>query len=262
MPIIQSCRKNGYKRDAGTSIHLLFPTCHGAAASGTSRKRMNRHLVRSILPALFAVLALNLTSFAGDTSVLRPPKGSKVALIVFEDLQCPDCARAAPLLHEAAKKYNIPLVQYDFPLPMHNWSFEAAVNARYFDSKSKQVGDEYRLYIFQNQQQITKDNLRGMTERFADEHKIALPFVVDPNGDLAAKVRADFQVGQRVGIDHTPTTYVVSDTTRGRPCVEVVDRRQLYQLIDQVQKEAGGSSPSKTASAKPSSTKKASTKSQ
>ncbi len=219
---------------------------------------MNRTTLRLVLPALLAVLALNLTSFAGDTSVLRPPKGSKVALIVFEDLQCPDCARAAPLLHEAAQKYNIPLVQYDFPLPMHNWSFDAAVNARYFDTKSKQLGDEYRLFIFQNQPQITKDNLRGMTDRFADEHKIALPFVVDPSGELAGKVRADFQLGQRVGLDHTPTIYVVSDTTRGRPFVEVVDRTQLYQLIDQMVKEAGESPSPKTASAKPSSTKKSS----
>jgi protein-disulfide isomerase len=222
---------------------------------------MNRNILRLVLPSLVAVLALNLASWAGDTSVLRPPKGSKVALIVFEDLQCPDCARAAPLLHEAAKKYNIPLVQYDFPLPMHNWSFDAAVNARYFDTKSKQVGDEYRLFIFANQSQITKDNLRGMSERFADDHKVPLPFVVDPNGDLASKVRADFQVGQRVGIEHTPTIYVVSDTTRGRPFVEVVDRTQLYQLIDEVQKEAGDTPSSKTASAKSSSTKKT-TKSQ
>jgi protein-disulfide isomerase len=219
---------------------------------------MNRFSVRLFLGVLIALLVLNLASFAGDTSVLRPPKGSKVALIVFEDLECPDCARAAPLLHEAAQKYNIPLVQYDFPLPMHSWSFEAAVNARYFDTKSKKLGDEYRLFIFQNQPQITKANLRGMTERFADDHKVPLPFVVDPSGELAAKVKADFQIGQRVGIDHTPTIYVVSDTTRGTPFIEVVDRSQLYQLIDQVEKEVGESSSSKTASTKSSSSKKGS----
>src|SRR5271154_3843406 len=121
---------------------------------------MNRNCLRLVFTIWVAVLALNLACFAGDTSVLRPPKGSKVALIVFEDLQCPDFARAAPLLHEAAKKYNIPLVQYDFPLPMHNWSFEAAVNARYFDTKSKKLGDDYRLFIFANQPQITPQNLR------------------------------------------------------------------------------------------------------
>ena len=192
---------------------------------------------------------------AGDTSVLRPPKGSKVAIIVFEDLECPDCARAAPLLHEAAKKYSIPLVQYDFPLPMHPWSFEAAVNARYFDTVSKQLGDEYRLFIFSNQPAITKANLRGVTERFAADHKVAFPFVVDPMGELAAKVKADYQLGERVGLDHTPTIYVVSDTTRGRPFVEVVDRTQLYQLIDQVMKDAGVN-PERAAAAKPATAKK------
>jgi protein-disulfide isomerase len=208
-----------------------------------------------LIPLLFLSAAL----FAGDTSVLRPPKGSKVALLVFEDLQCPDCARAAPLLHEAAQKYNIPLVQYDFPLPMHNWSFDAAVNARYFDTKSKKLGDEYRLYIFKNQPQITKANLRGMTERFADENKVTLPFVVDPKGELAAKVKADYQLGQRVGLVHTPTIYVVSDTTRGTPFVEVVDRSQLYQLIEKVEAETSAdSSSSKTSSTKSTSAKKSS----
>lgn len=236
--------------------------------------------------SIFVMFALGCASLAwgGDTSLLRPPKGSKVALLVFEDLQCPDCARAAPLLHEAAKKYAIPLVQYDFPLPMHNWSFEAAVNARYFDSlptvaspaptapKSKKtgtkttttapktpnkLGDEYRLFIFANQPQITPLNLRGMTERFAADHKVTFPFVVDPSGELAAKVKADYAIGQRVGIDHTPTIYVVSDTTRGTPFVEVVHREELYQLIEKIMKEAGTSaSTAKSAAAKPASTTK------
>jgi protein-disulfide isomerase len=205
-----------------------------------------------VLVFAIAVLITASLAWGGDTSVLRPPKGSKVALLVFEDLQCPDCARAAPLLHEAAKKYNIPLVQYDFPLPMHNWSFEAAVNARYFDTKSKKLGDDYRLFIFANQPQITPQNLRGMTERFAADNKVTFPFVADPSGELAAKVKADYAIGQRVGLDHTPTIYVVSDTTRGKPFVEVVDRTQLYQLIDQVIKEAGPATPApKTSASKP-----------
>ena len=214
---------------------------------------MNRNSLSSALVITALLLSATL-AWSGDTSMLRPPKGAKVALLVFEDLQCPDCARAAPLLHEAAKKYNIPLVQYDFPLPMHNWSFEAAVNARWFDTKSKTLGDEYRLFIFQNQPQITPGNLRGVTERFAADHKVAFPFVVDPSGELAAKVKADYAVGQRVGIEHTPTIYVVSDTTRGTPFVEVVDRTQLYQLIDQVMKQAGSVATGSKSSAAKSST--------
>jgi len=221
---------------------------------------MKRTLIRQAILITSCLLLASALAWAGDTSVLRPPKGSKVAILVFEDLQCPDCARAAPLLHDAAKKYNIPLVQYDFPLPMHNWSFEAAVNARYFDTKSKKLGDDYRLFIFQNQPQITPQNLRGTTERFAADNKVVFPFVVDPSGELAAKVKADYAMGQRVGLDHTPTIYVVSDTTRGTPFVEVVDRTQLYQLIDKVIKEAGPSAPvQKTTAAKTTPAKKPST---
>src|SRR5580704_14600930 len=101
---------------------------------------MKRSLLGQITFAAMLLLVGTLVCSA-DTSMLKPPKGCKVAIIAFEDLECPQCAKAAPLLHEAAKKYNVPLVQYDFPLPMHNWSFEAAVNARFFDTKSKQIGD-------------------------------------------------------------------------------------------------------------------------
>jgi len=200
--------------------------------------------MKRILVWLFALVALLpwMSAVAGaDTSMLKPPKGSKVAIVVFEDLECPECARAAPQLHDAAKTYKIPLVQYDFPLRQHPWSMEAAVNARFFDTKSAKLGDDYRLYIFQNQPFITKQNLRGYTERFAEQNKVVLPFVVDPSGDLAAKVNADAQLGQRIPLDHTPTIYIVSDTAHGPSFVEVKDRNQLYQIIDQAMKEAGAS---------------------
>lgn len=200
--------------------------------------------------AVFLAVATAI-ALAGDTSVLRPPKGARVAIIVFEDLQCPDCARAAPLVHEAAKTYKIPLVQYDFPLPQHNWSFDAAVNARWFDTKSKEIGDQYRLYLFAHQMEVTPDNLRAKTQAFAEEHKLTLPLFVDPKGDLAAKVKADYNLGQRVGIVHTPTLYVVSNTSRGTPFVEVVDRDQLYSLIDNMLQEADPApAPAKPASKK------------
>ena len=97
-----------------------------------------------------AVLLLTLHSIAQDTpaTVLKPPKGAQVAIVIFEDLECPDCARAAPLLEEASKTYNIPVVRHDFPLAFHKWSFDAAVLARYFDTHSKKIGNEFRDQCF------------------------------------------------------------------------------------------------------------------
>ena len=188
--------------------------------------------------ALAVMAAALLPAAAQDTSILKPPKGSKVALVVFEDLQCPDCRRAAPLLQEAVKAYKIPLVRYDFPLPMHNWTFDAHVMARWFDTKSRAIGNEFRDYIFENQPQITRENLRGYAERFAAQKKLALPFLMDPTGALAAKVKADVNLGKRTGVSHTPTIYVVGETTTGKPFVEVVDRSELFALIDEMKRNA------------------------
>ncbi|MBI2678186.1 MAG: thioredoxin domain-containing protein [Candidatus Koribacter versatilis] len=195
---------------------------------------------KTVLSVFAALLLLAIAAAAGDTSVLRPPKGYKLAIVEFADLECPDCARAEPLLEEAARTYKIPLVRYDFPLPKHNWSFDAHVNARWFDAKSKKLGEDYRGYIFKNQPQITRENLRSYTEQFAKDHKLALPLFVDPRGELAAKVRADFAIGQKVGIQHTPTIYIVSDSTRGTPFVEVVDRTNFFAMIDEMKRQVGG----------------------
>ncbi len=186
--------------------------------------------------ALVATIALHAQTAAMKANVLRPPVGSKVALVEFSDLQCPDCARAAPLMEEAAKSYNIPVVIYDFPLPMHPWSYEAAVIAHYMRSQSTKknpLETQYRLFIYENQSAITPQNLRQYVDKFAKDHKVVVPFVVDPQGKFAAEVRHDKDKGIAVDVQHTPTIYVVTAKTSGTPFVEVVDRNNLFNMIDQ-----------------------------
>jgi protein-disulfide isomerase len=142
----------------------------------------------------------------------------------------------APLLAQASKTYKIPLVQHDFPLPMHNWSFEAAVLARYFDTHSKDVGNAFRAEVFAHQLEITPQSLRRFAEKFAAEHKLGVPFVVDPDGKLAGLVKADKDVGMSLHIEHTPTIWIVSNKKTGKPYVEVTDASQLYAMIDAMKK--------------------------
>lgn len=198
------------------------------------------------IPAQWIVLVVALASIAGVVraaaqdalnSVLRPPKGAQVAIVVFEDLQCPMCRRTAPLVEQASKTYKIPVIRHDFPLPMHNWSYQAAVMARYFDTHSKQMGNEFRDYIFENQLDITPQNLRGYGEKFATAHKVDLPFMIDPSGKLAAEVNADRDLGKAIKLDHTPTVYIVSSRNPSKPYVEVKDNNQLYSTIDAMMKE-------------------------
>ena len=158
--------------------------------------------LRAGLPSALALAALLSAAFVAapalaqfgappttpvhDASALKPPAGARVAIVEFEDLECPDCANANPLVKEASEKYGIPWVRHDFPLPMHNWSFQAAVNARFFDSKNIKLGNDYRDSVFANQNSIeTPVQLQQFTQKFAAGHGVALPFAVDPMGKLS-----------------------------------------------------------------------------
>lgn len=193
---------------------------------------------------LVAAVVMTMTAAAmaaGDTSALHPPAGSHVALVLFEDLECPACARAEPLLEQASRAYGLPIVRHDFVIPMHAWSREAHIMARYFDTVSPQLGEEFRRYIFANQTSIYKANVRQWADKFAAQHHTALPAFYDPDGKLAAKVDADTQLGKvtgQTGVLHTPTIYVVSDSPQ-MPYIEVTDQGKLFDIIEQVKAAAG-----------------------
>jgi hypothetical protein len=150
-------------------------------------------------------------------------------------MECPVCGNLNPLLRQAVNQYKIPWIRHDFPLPYHAWSTQAAINARFFDAKSKKLGDDYRDQVFANQPSITTlDVLRQFTEKFANQYKVGpLPFAVDPQGTFNGQVQADRALGQRTGIDHTPTIWIVTSQSRGAPFIEVLDPNKLYQIIDQ-----------------------------
>jgi protein-disulfide isomerase len=203
-------------------------------------------LIRAI--TLAALSALSWSAGPVDASVLKPPPGAKAAVVVFADMECPECATAYPLVREAADAHKIPVMLYDFPLPRHNWSFAAAVWARYFDTqdtKSVKIGNEFRRYIYANQKQVSRDNLQQWVQKFADEHKIALPPVNDPEGKLAQKVKADYALGQRIGVEHPPTIWVISNGSVSQPLVEEVKDRELNQLIEDVLRKASPATAAK-----------------
>jgi protein-disulfide isomerase len=211
------------------------------------------------LAAWFAIALAPVASHAADGSSLKPPPGARVAIVVFEDLECPDCARAYPVVWDAAKRHNIPVVLHDFPLQMHPWSFDAAVYARYFDTKSEKLGDDFRGFIFQNQQQIDKQNLRQWVDKFASTNNSPIPFVLDPDGQFKNKIQADRQMGNQIGLQHTPTIFVVGNGGAATPAVEVEDRTRLDQIIEDMLQKAPAAPTSKKPATKKAATKKPAT---
>jgi protein-disulfide isomerase len=191
------------------------------------------------LGGIFLALGAPLSQAQHDMSSLKPPPGTHVAMIEFADLECPMCARQNPTLKDAAAKYHVPLVRHDFPLPMHVWSFQAAVNARWFDTQKKGLGNDYRDAVFASQISIeTKDDLQAFTQKFAQQHGMQLPFVMDPQGKLTDEVKADQALGERLGVHQTPTVWIVTDRSGGAPPYEeVTDYNKLYTMLDQATAE-------------------------
>ncbi len=177
-----------------------------------------------------------------DDSALHPPPGARVAIIEFDDLECPTCAHYNPLLKQAASTYHIPWIRHDFIIPMHNWSRAAAVRARWFDQHSKALGDDFRDAVFANQPDIYNQGvLNQFAQKFAQDHGIAMPFSVDPQGKLDAAVTADTELGKRTGVDSTPTIFVVSSGPHGNTYKQIIDPdRDLYSTIDAAQAAAAG----------------------
>lgn len=193
-----------------------------------------------LLTALAALFILSTHTYAQTPgsptpAALKPPAGSRVAIVEFADLECPFCGNLNPTVTAAAEKYKIPLVRHDFPLAMHPWAFQAAVNARWFDTQSKKLGEEYRNAVFANQSSIYNlGALRQFTEDFAASHKLQLPNPLDPQGKLADEVKADQALGLKLGVHVTPTIWIVASPTKGAPYTEVKDpMRDLYTTIDQ-----------------------------
>ena len=210
---------------------------------------MNRRLSAALVAApLAALLSLPMATAAHaqivgpagdghfrDTSMLRPPVGQRVAIVVFEDLECPACAGAHPTELQVAQQYHVPVVRYDFPLQMHVWSRDAAIFARYLQDKvNPDLAAEYRTEVFRNQISIaSKDDLQNFTRQFMQKHGQSMPFVVDPGGALAAKVQADYNLGVRLNVTRTPT-------------IIVVESNGHYETVSG--NESGGNDPNRLAS--------------
>jgi protein-disulfide isomerase len=178
-----------------------------------------------------------------DTSMLKPPAGVKVAIIEWEDPECPACAHAFPIVHAAIAHYKIPLIRHDF-LIHRTWGPEAMLYARYLEDKvSPEVATDYRRQYFATQYQIAgMDDLRNFTVKFFQANHQQMPFVLDPAGQFKKEVDADNALGQKLGLVHTPTIIVATQ----KHWVQVVDTSQLYSVIDTaLAQTTGGTTPAK-----------------
>jgi protein-disulfide isomerase len=158
--------------------------------------------------------------------------GSPVHVIIYEDLQCPDCADFRVMMdQQILPKYGgrVEFIHRDFPLAKHAWARRAAIAARFFTEKDPQLGLEYRRHTMATQGGATADNFKDRVAEFARQHGLkpeeALAALDNPR--YAELVEKDYQEGVGRGIVHTPTALV-----NGAPFIETFTFEEISKGID------------------------------
>jgi protein-disulfide isomerase len=158
---------------------------------------------------------------------------SNVRVVIFEDLQCSDCASFRRMLDQKLlPKYadRVAFVHKDFPLAKHAWARKAAIAARFFESRSPELGLAYRKHILATLLETNGENFNARLGDFAERHGVPSSDATAAlsDGNLAARVERDFQDGVARGVAKTPTVFV-----NGRPFIERFTFEEIAKGIDQ-----------------------------
>jgi protein-disulfide isomerase len=182
--------------------------------------------------ALAATIFSVMSAYPAAQHLIEGAAQSPVRVIIYEDLQCPDCADFRVMLDEKLLPRYAATVRFehrDFPLAKHAWARKAAIAARFFEEAQPGLGLAYRKYSLAHLREITAGNFDDRLRAFAKEHGVdpAQAVAALEDARLAALVEEDYQEGVARGIAHTPTVLV-----NGKPFVETFPVEDVAKAID------------------------------
>lgn len=139
----------------------------------------------------------------------KGPKDAKVTIVEYSDFQCPFCTRGYTTIEDQVlKEYGdkVRFVYKHFPLGFHKWAEPAAIGAECGADLSDDAYWKLYSYYFQNQKQITPENLKDKSKEALEGTgvDIAKWEACFDNKGTAERVRADMAEGQSVGVTGTP----------------------------------------------------------
>lgn len=186
---------------------------------------------------LLAALVLAGAAFSQVKPLVEGHPGSTVRAVIYEDLQCSDCANFRLMLdRQILPKYGskVAFEHRDFPLPKHKWARPASVAALYFQTVKPELAVEWRRYAMSHQSEITAENFPSKLSAWAAEHGIDSGKVAAALNDKAlnAEVEDQYQDGVARGIAHTPTVLV-----NGEPFIETFTFEEISQGLDKALRE-------------------------
>lgn len=195
----------------------------------------------------------------------NPPNmlGSPTAVVTveeFADFQCGSCAATHPVLKEIQSTYGskIRLVFRQYPLPIHDKGYDAAVAAEAAGLQGKFWAMQDQLFLNQQLWASPSANAKELWAGYAQKIGLDVQQWQNDIAGLSAKSRVDqdMQRGKALGVSSTPSLFINGEPV---PFPEM-NVAGLRRLIDAELQKTGSaqSSGSSTSPVKPANTTSAS----
>lgn len=137
-----------------------------------------------------------------------------VTIVEFGDFECPDCKMEAPVLrHDLTEAFDgkVRVVFKNYPLEsVHPWARAAAIAGRCVYQQGDPAFWKFYDWIYQNQDEITGDNLNMKILAWAGQNAIdtvKLGQCLDTKA-TEPEVNASIAEGRELGIQGTPTLFI------------------------------------------------------
>jgi protein-disulfide isomerase len=195
--------------------------------------RFRLGLVAGVLVCFISTMAQTpSTARLIDGHLIEGTPASAVRVVIYEDLQCPDCAVFRDMLdRDLLPKYKgkVAFEHRDFPLAKHAWARRASILSQYFATLKPELAVEYRKWIMRNQKLITPENFNQKLAEFSAKHGADPGKAIAALEDdiLQAAVEKDFQDGVARGIAKTPTVLV-----NGESFIETFKAADVIKAIE------------------------------
>lgn len=163
--------------------------------------------------------------FRVDVEATGPSRGTEnaaVTIIEFSDFECPYCKQATPVLDQLIDNYGdrVRLVYRHYPIDsIHPHARRAA--------EASLCAQEQDLFwpmhdrMFVSQRSLGVEGLKALAKSVGLE---AAPFAEClASGRHSAAVEADFQAGQKLGVERTPAFFINGRYLSGAPSYEALE---------------------------------------
>src|SRR5437016_3269650 len=161
--------------------------------------------------AVGSVTAASPGRLGAEPLHVRGDPGAPVTLEEFGDFQCPSCATVTDVIGKLEQDYGrrLRVVFRHYPLAMHSHAIEAALAAEAAGLQGRFW--EMHDVLYREQETWSKaPNVRELFESYAGTIGLDVDkFKKDMDGEqVKARVEADRQRGQSLGIQITPTLFI------------------------------------------------------